>query len=148
MSSLTSTMLQCPFKTAMQNRVGPGVNRFASSRGCMSGFQVHGPIWHSTASSCTHNVFNSLLTHTMMASQTWSNMLGKDHSWRTLIYGTLLPMPGLIYSRSPTCTKSKGWSCTMCQWCGTWQARKLWLHFYDGQFKLTAHSCRTSACLS
>jgi hypothetical protein len=27
---------------------------------------------------------------------------------RRLIYGTLLPMPGLIYSRSPTCTMSKG----------------------------------------
>jgi hypothetical protein len=25
----------------------------------MSGFQVHGPIWHSAASSCTHGVFNS-----------------------------------------------------------------------------------------
>jgi hypothetical protein len=23
-------------------------------------------------------------------------------------YGTLMPMPGLIYSRPPTCTKSKG----------------------------------------
>jgi hypothetical protein len=47
MSSLTSAMLQCPFKTVMQtmqNRVGPGVNRFASSRGWMSGFQVYEPI--------------------------------------------------------------------------------------------------------
>jgi hypothetical protein len=47
MSSLTSATLQCTFKTVMQtmqNRVGPGVNRFASSRGWMSGFQVHGPI--------------------------------------------------------------------------------------------------------
>jgi hypothetical protein len=25
-------------------------------------------------------------------------MLVKDHSWRRLIYGTLLPMPVLIYS--------------------------------------------------
>jgi hypothetical protein len=47
MSSLTSATLQCPFKTAMQtmqNQVGSGVNGFASSRGWMSGFQVHGPI--------------------------------------------------------------------------------------------------------
>jgi hypothetical protein len=77
-----------------------------------------------------------------------TNMLVKDHYRRRLIYGTLLPMPGLICSRSPTCTKSKGWSCTMRQRCATWQARKLWLHFYDGQFRLTAHNCRTSACLS
>jgi hypothetical protein len=44
MSSLTSATLQCPFKTAMQNQVGPGVNRFASLRGWMSSFEVHGPI--------------------------------------------------------------------------------------------------------
>jgi hypothetical protein len=65
-----------------------------------------------------------------------------------LIYGTLLPMPGLIYFRSLTCTKSKGWSCTVRQRCGTWKARKLWLHFYDGQFRITPHNYRTSACLS
>jgi hypothetical protein len=29
-----------------------------------------------------------------------------------------------------------------------WQVRKLSLHFYDGQFRLTAHNCKTSACLS
>jgi hypothetical protein len=52
------------------------------------------------------------------------------------------------YSRSPTCTKSKGWRCTMHQRCGTWTARKLWLHFYDEQSCLTAHSCRKSACVS
>jgi hypothetical protein len=56
-------------------------------------------------------------------------------SRRRLIYGTLLPMSGLIYSRSRTCTKSKGWSYTMRQRCETWQERKLWLHFYDGQFR-------------
>jgi hypothetical protein len=42
MSSLISATLQCPFKIAMQtmqNRVGPGVNRFASSRGWMFGFK-------------------------------------------------------------------------------------------------------------
>jgi hypothetical protein len=32
MSSLTSASLLCPCKTAMQNRVRPGVNEFASSR--------------------------------------------------------------------------------------------------------------------
>jgi hypothetical protein len=89
-----------------------------------------------------------LLTHTLMASRSWSNMLEKDHSRRRLIYGTILPMPGLIYSRSLTCTKSKGWCSVVRQRCGTWQARKLWLHFYDGQFRLTAHNYKTSACLS
>jgi hypothetical protein len=59
-----------------------------------------------------------------------------------------IAMPSLIYSQLPTCTKLKGWSCTVRQWCGTWQARKLWIHFYDGQIRLTAHNCRTSACLS
>jgi hypothetical protein len=88
-----------------------------------------------------------LLTHTLMASRSWSNMLGKDHSRTMLIYGTLRHSC-LIYSQSLTCTKSKGWSCTVCQRCGTRQAMKLWLHFYDGQFRLTAHNCRTSACLS
>jgi hypothetical protein len=28
----------------------------------MSDFQIHGPIWHSTASSYTHGVFNSVPT--------------------------------------------------------------------------------------
>jgi hypothetical protein len=72
-------------------------------------------------------------------------MLGKDHSRRRLIYGALLQMPSLIYSQSLTCTKSKGWSYTMHQRCGTWQSRKLWLHFYDRQFRLTTHNCRISA---
>jgi hypothetical protein len=97
------------------------------------------------SSSRTFTIIN---THTLMASHSWSNMLGKDHSQRRLIYGTFLPMPGLIYFRSLTCTKSKGWRCTMHQRCGTWQVRKLWFHFYDGQFRLSAHNCRTSACLT
>jgi hypothetical protein len=27
-------------------------------------------------------------------------------------------------------------------------SEEMWPHFYDGKFRLTAHNCRTSACLS
>jgi hypothetical protein len=38
--------LQCLFKTTMQNHIGLGVNRFASSRIWISDFQIHEPICH------------------------------------------------------------------------------------------------------